>query len=108
MMCSVISVLCIRPRLIYRESRRGTGCAPGAHPGPSHASVLPPPLSPSLLFPLLDAFFLLVRVSPSPSLISVKWKDFGTSSFAFLTLSFSLVLRVLLEYFLFLYFSSFI
>lgn len=47
MTCSVISVLCIRPRLIYREPRRGTGCAPGAHPGPSHASALPPILSPT-------------------------------------------------------------
>lgn len=42
MTCSVISVLCIRSRLIYREPRRGTGCAPGAHPGSSHASALPP------------------------------------------------------------------
>lgn len=56
MTCSVISVLCIRPRLIYREPRRGTGCAPGAHPGPSHASALP-------------AYPLLSSLPPPPFLL---------------------------------------
>lgn len=84
MTCSVISVLCIRPRLIYREPRRGTGCAPGAHPGSSHASALPAYL---LSFPLP----LLVVSSPSDThsssplsfhlLISVRGKGLAVGTF---------------------------
>lgn len=75
MTCSVISVLCIRPRLIYREPRRGTGCAPGAHPGPSHASALPPilfrPLRPSSDFTSSLRFFFAPVFSP---LIPTGWR----------------------------------
>lgn len=61
MTCSVISVLCIRPGLIYREPRRGTGCAPGAHPAPSHATLSRLSFSLSLRF---SPFF---SVSPAPT-----------------------------------------
>lgn len=110
--CSVISVLCIRPRLIYREPRRGTGCAPGAHPGPSHASALPAyPLSSAL--PLLGSFslwhaFLFAPVLPSFDLSERK----GSGSFLSHLLAssfFSFVPRVFLEssFFMFLRLFSF-
>lgn len=97
MTCSVISVLCIRLRLIYRQPRRGTGCAPGAHPGPSHASALPAyPLSSPL--PLLGSFsfrntFLFPPVLPSFDLSEKK--DLAIS-FLFVVLAFSLSFQ---EYF---------
>jgi len=100
MTCSVISVLCIRLRLIYREPRRGTGCAPGAPPGPSHASALPAyPFSSPL--PLLGSFsfwhaFLFAPVLPSFDL-SERRKSLAVSFPLFLLLAFSLSFQ---EYFL--------
>lgn len=95
MTCSVISVLCIRPRLIYREPRRGTGCAPGAHPGPSHASALPPilfrPLRPSSDF-ASSLRFLFAPVFPP--LIPTGWRKRALHFLFFLSrpsLSFSFV-----------------
>lgn len=100
MTCSVISVLCIRPRLIYREPRRGTGCAPGAHPGPSHASALPAyplrsPLPPLGSFSLWYAF-LFAPVLPSFDLSERKGSGSFLSPFLASSL-FSFVPRVFPE-----------
>lgn len=105
MTCSVISVLCIRPRLIYREPRRGTGCAPGAHPGPSHASALPAYLLLSFLLPLgsysLWHAFLFAPVLPSFDLSERK----GSGSFLSPLLASSSFSLSFHEYFLNLLFS---
>lgn len=111
MTCSVISVLCIRPRLIYREPRRGTGYAPGAHPGPSHASALPAYLLPSP-FSLLGSFslwhaFLFTPVLPSFDL-TVKGKGLTVSFSFFLLPDFSLSFQECFLNLLFLYICSFV
>lgn len=102
MTCSVISVLCIRPRLIYREPRRGTGCAPGAHPGPSHASALPPilfrPLRPSSDFTSSLRFLLRSRLLPfDPDGMEEKSAALPFLPLSFLSLSFSFVPSCLLN-----------
>lgn len=87
MTCSVISVLCIRPRLIYREPRRGTGCAPGAHPGPSHASALPAYPIPLFLVPSPSGTHSFSLLS-FHLLISARGKGLAVSFLLYLLLTF--------------------